>query len=484
VSTDLERLLAAAADDSNQPLHTDVDDILARGRRSVRRSRIASASTAVVTTAAIIGGIAAWSATRTEGEGPAGTPSGQTMTIDAKTGRIVDNETGKTVVPAPPLSPLSDAEVLRRCKPYDADAVAHAQLRHAKTLDKTGPIDERWKVVLKSGDRSSLTAMFLSPDKSIVSSCTMDAPGKGRAFGRTPTTEVAAKSQNRLPQPVEDGLRVPAPGVTRVLVDVAGERSPREALVGTDGFFTLGYSRQNDKLITVDRIRGYDAAGKKVYEQVTKPFASSAQQTVDPKVTIKTVEPITPQVVLTRDPVTGKSLAPAPPVSPLSDDQVRDRCALWEHEIDTNPVYGRSGNEGQDPREEAAGPITSSWSVALKTGTGDKLTAVLVSPDRKVAVWCHLTKPTFKGGESDYTRGAVKADGTFGDNFDFGMVPAGVAQIVVDLPKAGPTRALLSNGFYIWGLTGGNSDIQKVRVRGFDAQGTLVYDQQKQVDAD
>jgi len=46
VSTDLERLLAAAADDSNQPLHTDVDDILARGRRSVRRSRIASASTA------------------------------------------------------------------------------------------------------------------------------------------------------------------------------------------------------------------------------------------------------------------------------------------------------------------------------------------------------------------------------------------------------------------------------------------------------
>ena len=99
MSTDLERLLAAAADDSDQPLHTDVGDILVRARRSVRKSRIAAASTAIVTTAAILGGIAAWSATRSESEGPAGTPKNQTITIDAKTGRIVDNETGKTVVP-------------------------------------------------------------------------------------------------------------------------------------------------------------------------------------------------------------------------------------------------------------------------------------------------------------------------------------------------------------------------------------------------
>ena len=115
MSTDIERLLAAAADDSDQPLHTDVDDILVRARRSVRKSRIATVSTAVLTTAAIVGGIAAWSATRSESDGPAG----QTITIDVKTGRIATDETGAAVTPAPPASPLSDAEVLRRCKPYD-----------------------------------------------------------------------------------------------------------------------------------------------------------------------------------------------------------------------------------------------------------------------------------------------------------------------------------------------------------------------------
>jgi hypothetical protein len=63
-------------------------------------------------------------------------------------------------------------------------------------------------------------------------------------------------------------------------------------------------------------------------------------------------------------------------------------------------------------------------------------------------------------------------------------VPDGVAQLVVDLPKQGPTRALISNGYYIWGLTGGNSGIQSVRVRGYDAQGKQVYTAKKDVDAD
>ena len=46
----------------------------------------------------------------------------------------------------------------------------------------------------------------------------------------------------------------------------------------------------------------------------------------------------------------------------------------------------------------------------------------------------------------------------------------------MDLPKTGPVQALISNGYYIWGLTGGNSDIKNVRVRGYDAQGKKVYD--------
>ncbi len=74
MSTDIERLLAAAADDTDQPLTTDVDDLLVRARRSVRKTRIATVSTAVLTTGVIIAGVATWSANRNESTGPADGP--------------------------------------------------------------------------------------------------------------------------------------------------------------------------------------------------------------------------------------------------------------------------------------------------------------------------------------------------------------------------------------------------------------------------
>ena len=230
----------------------------------------------------------------------------------------------------------------------------------------------------------------------------------------------------------------------------------------------------------MNRIRGYDAGGTKVYDQITKPFPP-AQPTVDPSVTVTTADPITPEVVLTKDPQTGEPLAPAPPVSPLTDDQVTTRCRgvddIYFKDLD------RGGANPANAVIKAAGPVTKDWKVALKTGTGNKLTAVLVSPDKRVYAWCHLLTPSAKGAY-DYTRGAVQAGGKFADSFEFGMVPDGVAQIVVDLPKQGPTRALISNGYYVWGLTGGNSGIQNVRVRGYDARGKQVYDAKKSVDAD
>jgi hypothetical protein len=384
VSIDIERLLAAAADDSDQPLHSDVDDILIRARRSVRKSRIAAVSTAVLTTAAIVGGIAAWSSARSESEGPAGTSKGQTITIDGKTGRVVDNETGKTVTPPPPVSPLSDAEVLRRCKQYDLEYVQFLQERTANTYDKAGPIDARWKVVVKSGDQSLLTALFLSPDKSIVSTCTMDAPEKPWTNGRISTTEVMPFSRNKLPEAVENGLRVPVSGVTRVLVDIAGESSPRQALVGTDGFFTLGYRGEKKARMTFNRIRGYDADGKRLWELVNKPAAlpTNTPSAVPPEVTVKTVEPIEPKVLLTKDPETGKPLAPPPPVSQLTDEQITTRCR------GVDDIYFKDRHTGSSNPDnsviKAAGPVTKNWQVALKTGTGDKLTAVLISPDQRV----------------------------------------------------------------------------------------------------
>ncbi|NIK59409.1 hypothetical protein [Kribbella shirazensis] len=478
MSTDIERLLAAAADDTDQPLNTDVDDLLVRARRSVRSTRIATVSTAVLTTGVIIAGAATWSANRDQSTAPAGVP-GATITIDAKTGLVVDGETGKTIQPPPPVSPLSDAEIYRRCVQYDRENVDFLREQKANLWDKAGPITPQWKVVYKSGDQSLLSAGFLSPDKSILSTCTMDAPQKPFTNGRLSTTEKAPKSTAGVPQAAEAGAWVPVAGAARVLVEYRGDKSPRQALVGTDGFYTLGYTGVRSGQIPLQRIRAYDATGKKIWELVNKPAdePTVASPTGPDNVTVKTADPVTPDAVLTKDPLTGKALVPPPPVSPLTDEEITTRCR------GVDGIYLEGGSPAQDPRIKAAGPVTKDWKVALKTGTGDKVTAVLISPDQKVYAWCHMLAATAKG-PYDYTRGAVQANGRFGDTFEFGMVPDGVAQIVVDLPKQGPTRALISNGYYIWGLTGGNSGIQNVRVRGYDAHGKLIYDQKKDVDAD
>jgi hypothetical protein len=468
VSNDIERLLAAAADDADQPLQTDVEDILIRARRSVRRTRIATITTAALTTGAIIvAGIVAWPSNQAD-SGPAGEPG----TISTELG------SGKKLALKPPVSPLSDVEILKRCDPLDKEYIESMAERTANSFDKAGRINAKWTVVVKTGTGDKVSAMLLSPDKTIVGTCRLEGESMyvaDSSYGRTPLTEVPVRKGL---MSAKEAFQGPAT-MTRVFADLP-DGSLQEGLVGKDGFYSFGAPDRS----TQTQVRGYDADGKKVFEWSNKPPTPTAEPTVDPSITVKTAEPIEPVVVLTTDPATGKRLAPAPPVSPLTDDQIRDRCRLWEDEIATNPAYGGQGKQEQDQREKDAGPITSSWSVALKTGTGDKLTAVLVSPDQRVAVWCHMTKPTPKGGESDYTRRAVNADGKFADNFEFAMVPEGVAQIVVDLPKTGPTRALISNGYYIWGLTGGNSDIKEVRVRGYDAQGKQVYDEKKQVDAD
>ncbi|GAA1132670.1 hypothetical protein GCM10009630_33350 [Kribbella jejuensis] len=465
MNSDIERLLAAAADDTDHPLSTDVDELLIRARRSVRKTRIATVSTAVLTTAVIIAGAATWSAARHESTGPA---NGPTVTIDPKTGTITGDETGRAVLPPPPVSQLSDANLRDQCKPADQEYLDFLRERVANSDDKGVPLGPAWKLEVKAGTGTRVQALFLSPDRSIVSTCTLTGVGQAQSYGRI-STEGMKNSEGSIV-----GTRVP-PRVREVLVDLDGETQPRQALLGADGFYTLGLDAQNKN---VRRVRGYDADGRKVYEytQPTLPTAATARPSLPSNVTVKTAEPITPDAVMTKDPLTGKALVPAPPVSPLTDDQVRTRCA----EVDA--IYFGKGHQ-PDPVIDAAGPVDKNWAVALKTGTGNKLTAVLISPDRRVYAWCHMLGVTAKGAY-DYTRGAVQADGKFAETFDFGMVPDGVAQLVVDLPKQGPTRALISNGFYIWGLTGGNSDIQKVRVRGYDAHGKQIYDIRKDVDAD
>jgi hypothetical protein len=471
MSTEIERLLAAAADDTDQPLTTDVDDLLVRARRSVRNTRIATVATAVLTTGVIIGGVATWSANRNESTGPA---DGPTLTIDPTTGRIIKDETGKAVQAPPPVSQLSDANLRGQCKQADKEYVDFLRDHGTNPLDKGQPLDSRWKVVVKAGTGSRVHVMFLSPDQSIVSTCALMSVGQAQSYGRISTKPEAASGRTPIAAAAN---RVPD-RVRELLVDLDGEAEPRQALLGENGFYSLGFdgSTSNGRL---RQLRGYDDQGRKIfeYQRPSLPTAATERPSVPDNVTVKTAEPVTPNVVLTKDPLNGKTLAPPPPVSPLTDEQITTRCR------GVDDVYFSGSSRAEDPRIKAAGPVTKDWQVALKTGTGNKLTAVLISPDKKVYAWCHMLAATSKGAY-DYSRGAVQANGKFADDFDFGMVPDGVAQLVVDLPKQGPTRALISNGYYIWGLTGGNSGIQSVRVRGYDAQGKQVYTAKKDVDAD
>jgi hypothetical protein len=260
--TDIEELLAAAADDSDRPPAASIDDIVERGRRSVRQRRLAAVTTAVVAGAVIVGGATAWSATRSNSVGPAG----QTITVDTTTGKIVDNDSGKTATSPIGVSPLSDAEVLNRCKQYDGENVDFLREQKANVWDKAGVINARWKVVLKAGDQNMLDAVFLSPDGSIASTCTMDDAKHIRTNGRPSTTRVEPLSGSDLPETQASGVQAPS-GVTRVLVDIAGEVSPREARVGDNGFFTIGHPPEGQEEWGTTRIRGYDADGKQVFEQ-------------------------------------------------------------------------------------------------------------------------------------------------------------------------------------------------------------------------
>ncbi|TDD58561.1 hypothetical protein E1263_18780 [Kribbella antibiotica] len=460
MSNDIERMLAAAADDTDQPLHTDIDDILTRGRRSVRNSRITIAATAALTTLAILGGVSVWTKSLSTGTEPAG-PTGITITKD---GLAIDRETGETAAPPPPVSPVSDAEAISRCAPSDKQELEFGNGRN--TWDTAGPIDNRWQVLLKSGDQNLLYAVFMAPDRSVVASCTMESPDQHIRSDRLSTRTLDGAKE---PQVVSAQRMIPVPGVTRVLIGT-DTGATREALVGRDGYFTLGYAGNHDQGPSFRRIRGYDATGKRVYEWKYVPPTQPASKPIPAGIKIITVPPITPKVVFLKDPQTGKPLMPVP-VSPESDDRIRTRCRTIDEANPPGPA--------QEQRNRDAGLITPSWKVVLKTGTGTDFTALLVAPRKNVVAWCHMYDKT----SYDYARSTVPATGNFGIQHHWGQVPAGVAQIIVDLPT-GPVRALISNGYFIWGLTGGNDDFKTVRIRGFDANGTKVYDAKHDVDSD
>ncbi|HEY0618459.1 MAG TPA: hypothetical protein VGD15_12755 [Kribbella sp.] len=151
MSTEIEDLLAEAADDSAEPMRHSVDDVVRRGRRGVRYHRAGVVAAVALTAGAVIGGVNVWAGGHdTDGVQPAGT-AGVTVTMDVHTGRVV----------GPPASKLSDAQIINRCKAQDNRWLAEGH------QDKAGGGTDSisgWKVAVTQAQGPWIRAILTSPD--------------------------------------------------------------------------------------------------------------------------------------------------------------------------------------------------------------------------------------------------------------------------------------------------------------------------------
>jgi len=226
MSTDLETLLARAADDTDQPLTHTIEDVVRRGRRGRRLQQTGVVAAGALTAGAVIAGVTVWTgagAPQDDGIRPANGPTA-TITVDTKTGRAVQ----------PPPSTVSDAQIIARCRPLDAE------FRSATNGGKSSrwgggsePLD-RWKVVLTQGEGTWFRAMLRSPDGKRMAYC-QDNTGPGAPY------DDYFRQNTGLDKPYEvwsdrDGSKGElTPGVARIsFVDPSGAVS--DATIG-DGYF-------------------------------------------------------------------------------------------------------------------------------------------------------------------------------------------------------------------------------------------------------
>jgi hypothetical protein len=171
----------------------------------------------------------------------------------------------------------------------------------------------------------------------------------------------------------------------------------------------------------------------------------------------------TPTATQTIDVKTGRILWPAPPVSSLTDDHIRERCA----QVDRGPA-------GWDK----TGPIGNTWNVVLKTGIGVRFYAVLLSPDGTVGIGC---EEEGGGGHVSALRHDLQNhSGT--EQLPLWTAssrgPANLATVTAETPDGKYLRSALvgREGFFTFGAGGFDPSAPASMVRGYDVGGRLVME--------
>jgi hypothetical protein len=161
MTTELKDLLADAADDTAQPLHHSVEDIIRRGRRAQQLRRTAVIAASALTAGAIVAAVTVWTGAPNDNSvQPIGTP-GRTITIDTKTGKGVQ----------PPASSITAAQIIARCRPQDEEFRSVTDNgRKSRWGGGSDPLDH-WKVIITQGENSWFRAMLRSPDGKRVAYC-------------------------------------------------------------------------------------------------------------------------------------------------------------------------------------------------------------------------------------------------------------------------------------------------------------------------
>jgi len=279
---EIEDLLADAADDTAQPLHHSIEDIIHRGRRGTRLRQAGTITASALTVGAVVGAFTLWpggDSVHPNGGGiqPAGpgvstgstpsspgistgsTPSSPgsptgptpraTLTMDVKTGELIQ----------PSASKLTDAQIIAQCKKQDADFLRFAENKAGGGTDKL----DNWEVKITQGQENWFRAILQSPDGKRYARCQYRTSGSGapgeyydrQAVNLTRPYEIWSGADGSWGQVETE--------VARVTFQV-GDEQPMEATVA-NGFYVF-YAPLPSTEVKGKPIWAtfYDAAGKEL----------------------------------------------------------------------------------------------------------------------------------------------------------------------------------------------------------------------------